>query len=768
MSAEPAAPCRTRPSNANKHPGEIVLRAKVHRRTAEEIAVAKAAEAEKATAAQVGIQRLARMELAMEEKQVNSATKKARPVRPPPKGKSKANKAGSEKEKSLSVVANDEAQGGLTENAALEQGLNDGPSKRKKKKGIRESINRARHEINSTSHHDGGGDSKGPTRADKGKSTLFFLNLTSNRTGRNPNFTLSGKIQNWISGVDKPSKPHTPATQTSNSVPPSTVFTHLTETSQVTIESTTSAGTGGKSGGALVGGFDDEEPEDDSLERQVAQSMDKKGREAVTTIALTLDDSDNSLYDDGPTRAPFTQSSEARPVPHPRPVPKRKADEILEVSSDSEFEDVSEAAGSDNDLLSDIDGDDFSMDVDPRQSDLKLTTSQPVVKQGPADTGVLMRMLSKPEKACRTTNSTSVKTVDTNTPAAKRVKTEPITAPISATPAQAQPEVQFDTPAKSVKPRAQYRTTDLPAPVQADQRWAKKFCPTVILWMGSLEDDLVWTITDVKLLEHVQIIFDAVYPELSLKVAQNGTVQRLSEWRSTFGSTAIALVIDFLLTNQDCDPQVLSRLLLKDYAFLFADMDLRDPLGVYHSAFMLQLFGKAHLASIGGHANIPTLKTHTLATSGMVGAFSLCAAALERAVEMIAVGDIKAEDILAATSSTKISVKLPKVLNKATGKETSIPFLFSRDRCAKKTKNYARSIKKKGAAFVTSLTEIARSAWKENVWPADSTVTDDESDDERALLCIYALTIFLCIFTEFYLLLAEFDGTTSTRCYSCW
>ncbi|KAG1795903.1 hypothetical protein EV424DRAFT_1353337 [Suillus variegatus] len=719
MSAEPAAPCRTRPSNANKHPGEIVLQAKVHRRTAEEIAVAKAAEAEKATAAQVGIQRLARMELAMEEKQVNSATKKARPVRPPPKGKSKANKAVSEKEKSLSVVANDEAQGGLTENAALEQGLNDGPSKRKKKKGIRESINRACHEINSTSHHDGGGDSKGPTRADKGSENTLL----------NPNFTLSGKIQNWISGVDKPSKPHTPATQTSNSVPPSTIFTHLTETSQVTIESTTSAGTGGKSSGALVGGFDDEEPEDDSLERQVAQSMDKKGREAVTTIALTLDDSDNSLYDDGPTRAPFTQSSEAQPVPHPRPVPKRKADEILEVSSDSKFEDVSEAAGSDNDLLSDIDGDDFSMDVDPHQSDLKLTTSQPVVKQGPADTGVLMRMLSKPEKACRTTNSTSVKTVDMNTPAAKKVKTEPITAPISATPAQAQPEVQFDTPAKSVKPRAQYRTTDLPAPVQADQRWAKKFCPTVILWMGSLEEDFVWTITDVKLLEHVQIIFDAVYPELSLK-----TIQRLSEWRSTFGSTAIALVIDFLLTNQDCDPQVLSRLLLKDYAFLFADMDLRDLLGVYHSAFMLQLFRKVHLASIGGHANIPALKTHTLATSGM----------LERAVEMIAVGDIKAEDILAATSSTKISVKLPKVLNKATGKETSIPFLFSRDRCAKKTKNYARSIKKKGAAFVTSLTEIARSAWKENVWPADSTVTDDESDDE------------------------QFDGTTSTRCYSCW
>lgn len=110
------------------------------------------------------------------------------------------------------------------------------------------------------------------------------------------------------------------------------------------------------------------------------------------------------------------------------------------------------------------------------------------------------------------------------------MKTELIAVLISVTPAQAQPGVQFDTPAGSVKPRAQYRTTDLPAPVQADQRWAKKFCPTVILWMGSLEDDLVWTITDVKLLERIQIIFDVVYPELSLKVAQNGVIFSLASF----------------------------------------------------------------------------------------------------------------------------------------------------------------------------------------------------------------------------------------------
>lgn len=121
-----------------------------------------------------------------------------------------------------------------------------------------------------------------------------------------------------------------------------------------------------------------------------------------TTVALTLNDSDG-LYDDGPTSAPFTQSSELRPVPRPRPIPKRKAEDIVNISSASEFEDIS-AAESDNDLLSDIDCDNYSMDVDPPQSDLKLTASQPMAKQGPADMG-LMRRLSKPQNACRTTNS---------------------------------------------------------------------------------------------------------------------------------------------------------------------------------------------------------------------------------------------------------------------------------------------------------------------------------------------------------------------------
>ncbi|KAG2354744.1 hypothetical protein BDR07DRAFT_1494136 [Suillus spraguei] len=205
--------------------------------------------------------------------------------------------------------------------------------------------------------------------------------------------------QSWISGVNKSFKPHTPSThKSSTSVPPSTIFSRLTGTSEVTVESVALAKTTKKSGDVLVGGFDDEEEEDDSLECQLARSMVKKGKGlATTTVGLTLNESDASAY----IEPPFTQSSEAWPMPRPKPVSKRKAADILEVSSTSEIEDF-DATASDCDLLSDID--DYSMEVDSTHSDLKPETSQPAasLKQDPV---LLMRTLSKSQDACHTTDS---------------------------------------------------------------------------------------------------------------------------------------------------------------------------------------------------------------------------------------------------------------------------------------------------------------------------------------------------------------------------
>lgn len=109
--------------------------------------------------------------------------------------------------------------------------------------------------------------------------------------------------------------------------------------------------------------------------------------------------------------------------------------------------------------------------------------------------------------------------MDNKPPPAKKVKTEALN---NAMPTDAGVQQPVDTPEDSVKPRAQYRITDLPVPIQADQRWAKKFLPTVILWAGSQED--CWNFPDATLLRHIQVIFNATYPELDLMVVQNGVV----------------------------------------------------------------------------------------------------------------------------------------------------------------------------------------------------------------------------------------------------
>ncbi|KAG2039250.1 hypothetical protein BDR03DRAFT_981012 [Suillus americanus] len=194
--------------------------------------------------------------------------------------------------------------------------------------------------------------------------------------------------------------------------------------------------------------------------------------------------------------------------------------------------------------------------------------------------------------------------------------------------------------------------------------------------------------------QSLNIVFQAVYPELNLAIVQNRAVFLL--WRSNFGSTAIAIIFNFLTSNNDCDPEVLAGLLLKNFAFIFEDMDKCEPDGAFRSAFMLQLLGKAHLSAVNGHAIIPTLKTKDLASKGMAGVIAFCATALEHAVTLISEGNIKVENILASTPSrSKLNIKLPKVLNKVTGKETSAPYLFSRNLWGKANTGYMKSIKKK-------------------------------------------------------------------------
>ncbi|KAG2745187.1 hypothetical protein P692DRAFT_20742294, partial [Suillus brevipes Sb2] len=289
-----------------------------------------------------------------------------------------------------------------------------------------------------------------------------------------------------------------------------------------------------------------------------------------------------------------------------------------------------------------------------------------------------------------------------------------------------------------------YRNTDLPPPCQ-DLRWSKTFLPTIFLWAGGQPN--LWSIDDESLIVAIRATFKVVYPEVEYTPTIQGSVfgvtnQRLLEWRSNFGSTAIAIVIDFMARNEDdedLDLEGLAKYLLAKYAFLYADTETLDKATIYRSPFMLQLVGTAHLQATIGHADVPELKTGALVEKGIIGVVSICAAALERALTLISNNDINVEDVLAAGPAQRRSmVRAPKVLNKATGKETWTIHAFSVSNWGSQTLAFSKSVQAKGDEAIKTISSMAWKVLKKSKSQAglESFLDDDESieNDPRAFL----------------------------------
>ncbi|KAG2336537.1 hypothetical protein BDR05DRAFT_1005788 [Suillus weaverae] len=670
---------QTRPSNVTAHPE-------------------KAAQATaQATDAEAGAKRIAGVELEMEAKQTATLARKAKGVRPHPIPiKAKAAVGDGLSQVDVTATYGEGNEMGLKD----DQGVCSERTVKKKitKVSMKDAVNQAREQIKQTTSADGR--DKDACVHKKGDSMDVIM--------IKPEYTLGSKVNSWISDINIPIKnPNAPPSHVTHtplaSPPPSTIFSRLTGSSKTThSEIPTSILKGPRCSGVdedVPGDFADDEDEDfldevDGLECLAAHRITaKEGRSAAAAaLTLTIDDSDDELEIPAEFHAPFTQPS---PVGSPK-APFAVGNLKRKASEGSEIEDFLLTAP----LV------DNTMEIDevPDKSDLTYE--------------------AKPGKAPRTTSLTSVVTTDVKPALTKKAKLDSLKVSTSLHATSAKPKeqsVNVDTPHDNLKPRSQYRNTDLPEQVQTDHHWAKKFLPTMMLWAGSQES--LWSIPDETLLTHIQIAFQAVYLELNLAI------------RSNFGSTAIAIIFDFLTSNNDCDPEVLAGLLLKNFAFIFEDMDKCEPDGAFHSAFMLQLLGKAHLSAINGHATIPTLKTKDLVTKGMAGVITFCATALEHAVTLISEGDIKVKDILASTSAcSKLNIKLPKVLNKVTGKVTSAPYLFSCDLWGKANTGYMKSIKKKGLNFVETTVDMARSALNESN-AADAGISESSDDDRAFLSC---------------------------------
>ncbi|KAG1719918.1 uncharacterized protein EDB91DRAFT_1351777 [Suillus paluster] len=497
--------------------------------------------------------------------------------------------------------------------------------------------------------------------------------------------SVGGRIKAWASDI--PSPPSCPSEGRSQlhsnshaSVPPSTIFSRsqaMTAASDATSLRSQAISQKGPdvqsavSADNLVGGFSDEEG-DDMYECEAAFQI--TGRQPVEPILQIGDITDLESEDVEPGSKsvlnPWLASNSKLPPPSsqlrmleaarhlaaeksdgvPPPSTQHRKPQAIHVASGTKWKLALESSV---EIVESLDDQDDSSGM----QDTPLTKVQ----------------------APWTTSLTTVMTTNARVPPAKKVKIEPKTALVST-------EADSDcTWVEATKAQSAYQNTDLP-PACQDGHWPKVFLPTIYLWVGSQPN--LWNISDDALLEAIKHAFDVVYPEAeytpTLQGSVFGTNQHLSEWCSNFGSTAIAIIIDFMAHNDDTSPGELAEYLLLDYGFLYKDPDVIDKMRTFQSAFMLQLIATGHLHTTTSHADVLALNTDTLVVNGI--------GSLEHTLRLINNNVINIEDVLAAPpAQCKLMLKTPKVLNKATGKETSTAYAFSVNNWGSATNSFLKS-----------------------------------------------------------------------------
>ncbi|KAG1882421.1 hypothetical protein F4604DRAFT_1921599 [Suillus subluteus] len=493
------------------------------------------------------------------------------------------------------------------------------------------------------------------------ESTLRFMNLTWGL--RNKKYSLLGKVHNWrthlepdLKGAAKPSLfPVFPLklfllTLWAFHPPPS-----LTDSSR-----TSDIPASDEDGDVNVDididvDADDDEDDEEFKEHLSSLIANGKGREGVQSVTAGV----NAIQFIA-IHSTHTISSTKRPI------------EAVNLISSSE---------------EDLDAADDSMILNA--SDLMTPEVEPI-----------------PTELARITSKTSV-TVCKNLNPPKKAKLEPASQITSIT---ASPEPDLMSTDMSMKPKSgnQWRNTNLPQIMLEDGMWRRSFIPTVFLWAGAQPN--FWSIEADKLLPALQAIFDIAYPGMNHNVQPKGPIiglvnQRICSWRSNFGSTAMALITNFLATSKDDEnedededndidfEQTLAANLLDEWAFLYNDSDVRDPDQIYRSQFMLEMIESAHMNAIAGFLDVPVLNTDDLQLKGMQVVIAACAASLEHALNFVANPKASGDDQSIGTSSAKGSTTkgrriLPLKRNKSSGKDSTAASAFSEANCGLATAEY--------------------------------------------------------------------------------
>ncbi|KAG1888936.1 uncharacterized protein F5891DRAFT_987708 [Suillus fuscotomentosus] len=695
---------RTRRDNKFKHPGlpDLPVQGRVPRRSkaqkAEDDKILEEAHQAQERAAVEGLQRLAAMQMEMEEAEEQGVVTKPKPVKPCARPVKKK------------VVPAKPAGTGVEdqEESSQDTNIEDGTKKKNQravKTSLKDAINNARGSLTGKVEL-----IQGPRVGDKkGKSSTATTNSK---------FSLIKRVDGWISDISpdttellktsSASKTRTTASALSLAHgPPSSALSSSCATSVLAITTKSSKSkappalaNASDAPKALVGRFDDES--DDSQERLDAFIQKTKGKQS--SLRITSD----AMPEDA-----LSSTEDLQDIDIDAPM---DLDDALVDLEDNLFEGkdarMSKAVDSDSSLS---DGILFHRSKKRKLADTKSSTL--VLESTPyedtSDVEVIdvpsgpVAMANTTKTAVRLTSSTAIAVSQSATtkmqPPAKKVKIE---EDIDASTAQltltAPPGYWIE---KQYKTCSSYQNYHLPPHCQ-DQRWPKQFLPTLYLWAGSKND--LWQFLDAPLVEALQSIYDVVYSEesdLDYKVTAQGSV---------FGI---------------------------DFAFIYEDMENLDPMQAFRSPFMLQLFATAHLHAILGHVEVPALKTYVLSVVGMTGVIGICAASLERAIKRLRVNaiDIDVDTLDLGPAQMKRKLRTPKTFNKATGKDSTTENAFSINNWGSVTASYVVAIKAKGDDYMRTTTLTARKLLKKSgsVGLQKYFRTDDdgsEAVDIRAIL----------------------------------
>ncbi|KAI6019506.1 hypothetical protein BKA83DRAFT_19251 [Pisolithus microcarpus] len=256
---------------------------------------------------------------------------------------------------------------------------------------------------------------------------------------------------------------------------------------------------------------------------------------------------------------------------------------------------------------------------------------------------------------------------------------------------------------------SRFTNSDLPPLFLKGRNWAKIFLPTLLLWVGDQPN--IWSIPEDNIVHALREIIKVVYPTFVAldDVCPNTPIfsvasQRLSGWRHSLGSIAIALLDCYFASDPNTDVEQTCEALLRKRAFAYEDLDSSNLDKAFHGAFILQLLANAHLRSCAGSVDVPALHLSPKQYRAR-GAIALCVTALERAIKLTKSKSVSVE----ATDKSQGSVNLLKGnrKHKSGRRPANAEHTFSEQNWGSATSSYFQSVANRESHVLQGIVRMA-------------------------------------------------------------